>query len=160
MQIIRFRTTIIIGGCFAVAAFELFVHWFMSKSYPFSNGLLQWYVYRDPESHKGVADFLDALLPAITLGLLIGWVGWQWSLEKIALFVVLVGVGIVALERAYTIFLNKDLMWWLPRTTGDLKFFIIREGAFCILGVGIFAHFGRRLGTYYANKQHDAGINL
>lgn len=158
-NIMRFRSIIIIASCFAVAAFEFFVHWYMSKDYPCSSGLLQWYISRDPESHKGVAGLLDALLPAVTLGLLIGWLGWQWSLEKLALFVVLIGAGIVALEPAYTSFLNKDLLWWLPTTTGDLIFFIIREGGFWIMGVGVFAYGGRRLGVYFENKRRDAGLN-
>jgi hypothetical protein len=144
-----FRGMIILGGCLIMVAFEIFVHWFMSKGYPFSNGLLQWYISRDPQSHKGVAGLLDSTLPMIALGFLIGWIGWQWSLEKLALFVFLIGSGIVALEPAYTIFLNKDFMWWLPNTTGDLIFFIIREGVFSILGVGVFTYGGRCFGEYY-----------
>jgi hypothetical protein len=148
----RFKSLVIIGGCFAMAVFQLLVHWFMSTSYLFSNAVLQWYIYRSPQSGKGVSGLLDTTLPMAVLGFLIGYVGWQWSLRKLALFVVLTGIGIVALQPAYTLFLNENLLWWFPKTTGDLIFFIVREGTWAILGVGVFAYGGRCFGAYYGDK--------
>jgi len=150
----RFRSFIIIGGFFAMAAFQLLVHWFMSKGYSLSNALLQWYIYRSPQSGKGVSSLLDTTLPMAVLGFLIGYVGWQWSLRTLALFVVLTGIGIVALQPAYMLFLNESLLWWFPKTTSDLIFFVIREGTWAILGVGVFAYGGRCFGAYFHGKAH------
>jgi hypothetical protein len=147
------RGMIILGCCLIVSAFELLVHWYMSKSYPFSSDLLHWYIYRDPVSNKGVAGNLDSLLPAVVLGVLIGWVGWRWSVDTLALFAVSVGAGIVALEPAYAIFLGRNQMWWLPRTSGDVISFIIREGGFWIVGLCIFTYGGRRFGEYYSRPK-------
>jgi hypothetical protein len=144
---------IIVGGFLFVVAFELFVHWYMSKGYTFSSGLLQWYISQSPVSHKGVNRLLDTMLPNAVLGILIGWLGWRWSLEKIALLVVLVAIGIAALQPAYTLFLNRDLLWWLPGTTGGLVGYILWEGVFGIVEVGVFTYGGRRFGEYYSHPK-------
>jgi hypothetical protein len=148
----RFKLLVIIGGCLAMAIFELLVHWFMSTGYLFSNALLQWYIYRSPQSGKGVSGLLDTTIPMAVLGFLIGYMGWQWSLRKLGLFATVTGLGIVALQPTYMLFLNENLLWWFPKTHGDLIGFIVREGSWAILGVGVFAYGGRYFGAYYGDK--------
>ncbi len=144
---------IILGGFVVVVAFELFVHWYMSSGYPFSSTLLHWYVHRYPHTDKGDGGLLDFLLPAIILGLLVGWVGWRWSLGMLALFVVITGVGIVVIEPIYTHFLSRDLVWWLPETTGGF----IRNVVFWTIGVCVLAQFGRRLGKHHSHSAINKG---
>ena len=84
-----FKEVTILGGCFfVVAAFYVFVHWYMSEGYPLSSNLLHWYIYRYPQSSKGFFYVLDVVIPTLVLGLSLGWIGWRWTFWQLTPFVV------------------------------------------------------------------------
>lgn len=136
------------------AAFQLSWHWFLSKPYGLSQSLLRFYLSYDARVGKGVAGWFDLVLPCVWLGLITGLVGWNWSIRKLACFVIIVAVGLVALLPSYLLFLDKDAVWWWPKTNQDLVIFFIRNIIQTALTVGAFAYGGRCFGVYFHPKGH------
>ena len=142
------KTRKIIVSYLVVAGFQFAWHWFVSTHYKLAEILLRVYLYHAQNSHKGVAGYLDLMLPGILLGLTIGWVGPQtpnWC-------VISVGIGIVALMPIYTLLLGKDLVYWWPQTTSELVVSFVFEIITAWIVVWVFADAGRWL----ANR-HEAG---
>ncbi|MGD0261331.1 MAG: hypothetical protein ABSD29_16075 [Verrucomicrobiota bacterium] len=127
----------------AIAGFEILMHWFLLTKCSMAQGLLHIYLYRFPHSGKGVFGLLDIFLPSIVLGVVIGWVGNEWSLRKMVLFVALAAIGTVALVPSYVVFMGKNLVWWWPRTSVDaiVWFTVALFEAFAL--TGLFAYWGR-----------------
>ncbi len=144
----------IIVAYLVTAAFQLSWHWLLSKPYGLSQSLLQFYLSYDARVGKGVAGWFDLVLPCLWLGLLTGLVGWNWSIRKLACSVVLVAVGLVALLPAYMPFLDKNTVWWWPKTNHDLIIIFIEKTIQAVLMVGVLAYGGRCFGSYFHARGH------
>jgi hypothetical protein len=86
----------------AVAGFQMFWHWFLSRPYGLSQSILRFYLSYDPVVGKGVSGWFDMVLPCICLGLFVGWVSWNCSVQRVVCAVVLIAIGLVALLPLYT----------------------------------------------------------
>lgn len=85
-----------------VAAVQLSWPWFLTSQSELAQSISRSYLYRDPHTGKGsLLHGLDFTLPAILLGGIIGWVGWQWSSKKLFCCAFLAGIQIGSLLTQY-----------------------------------------------------------
>ena len=108
-------------------------------NYEIARSILPCYLYRDPVSHKGNPGYFDIVLPGVLLGLVIGYLGWQWSSKKVAVYVVIGGILISALGPIYTLVFDESLMWWLPKTAEGRFGQYIVQAFKAIVEVGVLA---------------------
>jgi hypothetical protein len=143
----------IVLAFFVIACFQVFWHWFLSRPSGLSQSLLRFYLSYDPAVGKGVSGWFDTVIPCICLGFLIGFVSWNWPVPKVAIFVLLAAVGLVALLPLYTIILNKESIWWWPKADGELAVFFLKNFVKAALMVGVFAYGGRCFGVHFKAGQ-------
>ncbi len=126
-----------------VAIFQIAWHWLVTCHNTVSEMVLRFYLLHNPQSRKGIAGYIDLALPAIIIGLLLGRIGWQWSIWKRAGFVLVFGAALVALTPIYVLILGADRAWWWPRTRSDLSLFFVREAAMTFLLLAVCVYGGR-----------------
>lgn len=146
----------ILAGFLGLAVFQIAWHWFLSTDNALAETLLRLYLHYNPRTGKGVAGWFDLDIPAIMLGLFVGRIGWQWSIRKLSCFVVLGAIGLMALDAIYVLFLNKDQVWWWPKTDSAIVAYMVRETLFTILLLGVGVYGGRGWGAY----SHGKGKNV
>ncbi|HUJ71233.1 MAG TPA: hypothetical protein VLZ30_03260, partial [Verrucomicrobiae bacterium] len=88
-------------GYVVTAIVQVTWHWFLTSDGKVAQALLRFYLCYDPKVNKGVSGWFDLILPAVWLGMLIGFVGCAWSLRKLACFVILGAIIIAGLAQAY-----------------------------------------------------------
>jgi hypothetical protein len=132
-----------------VAIFQILWHWFLSSRQSLAQTLLRIYLYHNPQTGREVEGYLDVMLPAVLFGFLAGWLGSQWSIRKLSLPVVCGAIGVIALMPLYTVFFDKALVWWWPKTTGELLPSLVLGTIKALIIVGIFAYAGRIFATYF-----------
>jgi hypothetical protein len=139
---VSFRGIIILGGYLIVAICELFAHWYMSKSYPFSNDLLHWYIYQDPVNGKGHSDELDIVMPSILIGALIGFFARRakWSFKVCIMMVLLSTAGVTAMLPITTLILGKGTIFWWPQTKIEALFMLYPAFVEALLVTGFFTY--------------------
>jgi hypothetical protein len=142
----------ILAGLIIIAATEVVFHWFMSSGSWLAQHCLRLYLYRSSYSGKGISGILDLYLPAICLGVLIGLLGRLWSVQRAFCFVILIAIGIVALEAIYPSVLDKRLIWWWPKTAGALVIALTVEMVKALVLVGAFAYWARCTWFYFNGK--------
>jgi hypothetical protein len=145
----------IITGFLAIAVFQIAWHWFLSTHTGLAETLLRAYLHYNPRTGKGVSGWADLVLPAVPLGLFVGRVGWQWPIWKLSCFVVLFAAGLVALDYVYIVFLNKEQVWWWPKTDNDAVAFFVRNTIQTIILLGVFTYGGRGWGAYSRGEGKD-----
>jgi hypothetical protein len=138
---------------FVTAVFQIFWHWFLSRPSGLSQSLLKFYLSYDPVVGKGVSGWFDLVLPCVCLGLLIGLIGWSWPVQRIAFFVILTALGLVALLPLYTVILSKESIWWWPKANGDFSVFFLENLIKAALMLGFFAYGGRCFGAHFKDGQ-------
>ncbi|MGA3266095.1 MAG: hypothetical protein ABSE16_04655, partial [Verrucomicrobiota bacterium] len=67
-------------------------------------------------------------------------------------FVILIAIGIVALEAIYPSVLDKRLIWWWPKTAGALVIALTVEMVKALVLVGAFAYWARCTWFYFNGK--------
>ena len=143
-----------IAFAFLVAAvFQISWHWFLTRPSGLSQSLLKCYLSYDPVVGKGVSGWFDLVLPCVCLGFLIGLIGWNCPVQRIAVFVILIAAGLVALLPLYTVILSKDSIWWWPKANGALLFFLLKNLVKATLMLGVFTYGGRRFGVHFKAGQ-------
>jgi len=130
-----------------LAIFQIAWHWFLAMHNEVAGTLLRLYLHYNPATRKGVAGFFDLDLPAVALGLLIGRIGWQWSMRKLFCFVVAGGSALMALLPLYIVFFDKLMVWWWPKTDPDMIRWLFREWLFTLFLLGVFVYGGRNWGA-------------
>jgi hypothetical protein len=132
----------------SVAAVEVAVHWYAcTAGTPLAHRLASAYFYRDADNHKAyVAGVVNLVVPAIGLGVALGAFGAAWPPRRLAVGVVILSLGLIALFPLYAgFFENGSVRWWSPTgeepaTTGDYVVALLKAMALC----GVFAY-GARL---------------
>ena len=113
-----------------------------------AQALLRFYLSYDPKVNKGVSGWFDLILPAIWLGMLIGFVGCGWSLRKLACFVILGAIIIAGLAQTYPKIMHLTEVWWWYGATNPTMALVIRDFVQTLLTISVFAYGGRELGIY------------
>ena len=138
---------------FVVAGFQIFWHWFLSRPSGLSQSLLRFYLSYDPVVGKGVSGWFDMVLPCICLGLFVGWVDWNCSVQRVVCVVILIAIGLAALLPLYTLILNKESVWWWPKAHNVLAVFFVMNIVKGALMTGVFAYGGRCFGIHFKAGQ-------
>jgi hypothetical protein len=149
-QNIWLDVVIIILAYLITVAFEIAIHWFMSKNGALSKALLEIYLYRGTKSGKGIYDILDIMLPAFLLGILTGWIGFRWSIGKLFCFVILIAIGIVSLTPVYTLLISRCLAWWWP-ANDHINYYLLKTFE-VILSVGFFTLLGHHFNLNFTRQ--------
>jgi hypothetical protein len=123
--------------------FQVAWHWFLMWHNDVSAAALQFYLAHNDHSRKGVAGYLDIMLPAIIIGLLIGRIGWEWSLSKRAGFVVVAGIILVALRVIYMRIITEQQAWWWPSEPGGLTRFFTGQIIMTLFLLSLCVYGGR-----------------
>jgi hypothetical protein len=133
-----------------VLLFEILLHWLLSLRHSVTAALLNVYEYR---GHQDVSGYVDLVLPGVLAGIAIGRIGWQWSRRKLALFAFFAGVGLVAITPVYAVVLKAHLLWWWPRTGGQMvRMFILQLPKSWTL-VAVFTYAGHVFGVHANSRR-------
>jgi hypothetical protein len=124
--------------CYMIwAGAELTLHWYIgTQRSPLASRLCELYFYRDPDNGKPYIMGLTVFLgPMLLMGLVAGILGSRWSPGRLALCVVILAFGTVALYPLYASFFPaKELFYWpadaVGRVTAPLSRWLF-GGAFC-----------------------------
>jgi hypothetical protein len=143
----RSEAAVIIGYA-GTAIVQVAWHWFLTSDGKVAQALLRFYLSYDPKVGKGVAGWLDLILPATCLGMWIGFVGCGWSFRKLACFVILGAILIAGLAQAYPKIMHLTEVWWWYGAGNPTVAVIIRQFIQTLLALGAFVYGGRELGIY------------
>ena len=134
------------------AAIQLTWHWWLAKSGGLAEALLQGYLAHDARAGKGVAVWFDLMIPCVGLGLIVGFVGAEWPIRKLAAFVLGVAAGLVALLPAYAYLLNGKEVWWWPTLGSAQIMWFVQKIIQAICVVGVFTYGVRGLALYLGGR--------
>ena len=109
----------IVFGLIVVGVFQILWHTLLLVDTGFTRGMLSFYLEYNPVNRKPIAVWFDLVLPGCMLGLLIGLIGCQRSLERLAVWAVLAGVYLVLLQPIYYSILSLDKIPWEPLLLND-----------------------------------------
>jgi hypothetical protein len=99
-----------------LAAFQIAWHFFLMGQNSFAEAALRLYLLHNDHSRKGVSGWVDMVMPTVVIGLLIGRIGWEWSIGKSAVFVIGLTMVLVVLKPLYARIITPELAWWWPKT--------------------------------------------
>ena len=99
-------------------------HWLLTLGGPLSTRLLQLYLRYQPGTHRTVAGCFDLFIPTVLLALIIGFLGWNWSMAKLAICIIFANILLVALLPAYVLCLRGADVWWWKGTSLQLAEFM------------------------------------
>jgi hypothetical protein len=137
----RYRELKVAALCISILAIQVLWHWFLSVQCCLAPTLRRVYLYR---GHQSVAGYLDLMLPGFLMGITIGRVGWEWSVRKVSLFVLLAGISLVAILPVYVAVLGPQPVWWWLAAQGRFPF--VGQCFKAWVTVGFFACGGRAFG--------------
>src|ERR1017187_2356351 len=144
----------IIVALVLTAAIQIAWHSFLSTHSETARSLLCFYLSYDPKVGKGVEGWFDLVLPCMWLGFCVGFLGWNWSVLNVSLFVASSGIVIAALLPMYPEIMKlQDVWWWPSKNKLDVA---ILTGAFikALLILGVFSYGGREIGKYVSSEHH------
>jgi hypothetical protein len=127
----------------AIALFQVAWHWLLSLDTVLSRALETAYLYRSPHSGKGIAGYLDLVLPGVIAGICTGCVGLKWGFKRLSLFALVAAVGIVGLDPLYRPFLDARRVYWWPHTPQDQVSSTVIQVFKALVVVGFFTYAGR-----------------
>gem|GEM_PF-4871515 len=130
------------------ACVQLTWHWWLAKSDGLAEALLHGYLAHDARVGKGVAGWFDLIIPCVCLGLIIGSVGAEWPIRKLAAFVLGVAAGLVALLPVYAYLLNGRQVWWWPTLASAQTMWFGQKIIQAICVVGVFTYGARGFVVY------------
>ena len=138
--------SIAIMSFFAVTA-SAFVwwHYYICKS-PGDATVRHWYAHQSDVPGKGVPGYIDMALPAIVLGFVTGVAGARLTPRWTAIHVVLMSVGIMALQPVLVRWMPADELWWMPADRKWPPLTTLRLGFFVAVWCAVFAYLGRLYG--------------
>jgi hypothetical protein len=114
-----------------------------------NDALLSLYLSYDPKVGKGFSGWLDFVAPGLTIGLLIGMLGWDWSNRKLTIFTIIGGIVLVALFPLYVVMLKTESIWWWPRQSTEIAGYMILKVFEAVLLIGVFCYQGRLIGKWF-----------
>jgi len=127
-----------------VFSFQVLWHWFLSGSLQVARSLSETYLHHG--RRWDAEGWLDLVLPAVLLGLTTGWVGSQWSVAKLACFILVAGAGIAGLMPVYLLFVDRSAVWFWNGTVSDFGLQFVKACALTgfLACLGYAAANGRR----------------
>src|SRR5437667_3329887 len=123
------KETKIVAIFVGIVLFQIGWHWFLTWHTNASEVAMRTYLLHNPHSRKGVAGYLDIIIPAVFIGLLLGRIGWQWPSWKLVCFVLLFAGVLVALRALYAQIITLEQAWWWPKSDSDSILFFVGQGA-------------------------------
>ena len=124
----------------AIVAVELLGHWALASD--FSPHLRK--MYLSNSKIDSITMLVDDFLPSAILGLVSGWIGYQWTTRKLNLVAVFLALGVTCVHFVYRVFFPAAVLWWWPPEWGEG---LIWFGLGMIFAL-FFSHFGRNLHRY------------
>jgi hypothetical protein len=118
----RKGTLIIVGAFAVVVGIEVLVHWVLASRPP---GSALRNMYLSSSKMNSITMLVDAVAPSIALGLINGWIGYQWPLKRLCITTFLLAVGILGSQPLYRLFFEQEHLWWWPPTVTDIIFWLI-----------------------------------
>ena len=110
----RSKEIMVVVYCCIVSILELLWHWFIGMFHnKTAEFLFMLYTSRDIPSGKGLYPVVDFIIPAILLGLIVGYYGREWAYRKVLYFMVSINVYIVIIAQTYPLFFNRNSLWWV-----------------------------------------------
>jgi hypothetical protein len=115
----QFKSEVLVFISFlGVVCVEVFVHWLLANNA--APTLTRFYL--SESKRNSITALVDNFLPAIILGVVNGWFGWNWSTRKLTLSASFLSIGIVASETLFQLFFRSESLWWWPPTINDINF--------------------------------------
>jgi hypothetical protein len=138
--------TIVVLSFAAMFAVELLMHWALARDIsPHLRAM-----YLSNSKLNSITMLVDGFLPSAILGLVSGWVGYQWTTPKLNLVAVLLALGVTCVHFVYHMFFPSALLWWWPPEWGEGLIWFGTGTIFALF----FSHFGRNFHNY---REEHAG---
>ena len=127
--------TIVVLSFAAVFAVELLVHWALARDVsPYLRAM-----YLSNSKLNSITMLVDDFLPPAILGLVSGWVGYEWAARKLNLVAVFLAFGVTCVHFVYRMFFPGAVLWWWPPEWGEGVIWFGMGTIFALF----FSHFGR-----------------
>jgi hypothetical protein len=123
-----------------VFAIEVFLHWALARNV--SPQLLA--MYLSNSKLNSITMLIDNFLPSAFLGLVSGWVGYQWTTWRLNFFAVLLAFGVFGTHFIYRTFFPSAFLWWWPPELGEGLVWFGTGIVFALF----FSHLGRNFRRY------------
>jgi hypothetical protein len=147
----RIKEIAVAASVGVISIIEVLWHWFIAVSHSrLAYTMLLVYTSRDTKSGKGGYPWVDSIIPAVLLGLMVGVLGRGWPYRKVCWFVLLATVDIVVLQQIYPLFFKKDVLWWVSSGKLDIASLI-----FSFVEAIIIVSFFTLAGRFGLQKTHQ-----
>ncbi len=153
VQFAKFKNELKVVCIYAVVlVIELWWHWYLSYEHPAAKTLMGMYLY---QGHWSAEGYLDLVLPGAVAGAALGRIGWEWSRRKLFAFTLFLGAGLVAVTPLYAHLLQRNVLWWWPKTNDEIVRYLAFQLPKAWAIVGFLAYFGYVFGAHAHAKSGD-----
>jgi hypothetical protein len=131
---------VILASFVTVIGFELLLHRLLASSASLRA------LYLSASKKDSITMIVDIYIPSAILGLVNGWVGYQWSVRRLCFMAAILAGGVLGAVAFYPQFFRQEHLWWWPPHTVDVIFWLLPA----LVLLGLFTYQGRIFGAWHA----------
>jgi len=131
---------VILASFATVIGFELLLHRLLASSASLRA------LYLSASKKDSITMIVDIYIPSAIVGLVNGWVGYQWSVRRLCFMVVILAGGVLGAAAFYPHFFRQEHLWWWPPHMVDVMFWLLPA----LIILGLFTYQGRIFGAWHA----------